>query len=468
MIFSIRLEERQRLNEIRELDFFDFNKKIDDFERLFDIYMITTVFDFTNSNFTIILTTMNIFSLSKLKRTTSEQSARFWEILKCLRQNRNKNINIIRVWNNREKYIKTRNLKHSLKLAEINETLNVNKVELEINKAETAKVNKLVNKRFIVIRNLKVKLKEKIKKESSNYQDVDVFSEINYDEKINLFKIHSKSKKLTSKYTDSSIFYEHKNSDVLDYIRYNIWKDKCVNKLKINANWYFTEKQQVIAIIQWLEDKIAKHIHIRRKVQRHYFIDFDQFFKLLDIIYVDANHDRNIRRQYVDFRMKFSNLYNEFYSKFLLLINQLFNKSDENKIHDLKKKLIVKLKLIMNNLNNFILLKAFYRKIQTIDNRHRRIQNDDDKNRTFSNFFKSSNHKQTFRIRRNEKYLTKLIINYINSIEKKIYKVVITRSSVKKECRRCENLIHWWKKCKSNKSLFEWIDDLIKKKILNI
>ena len=140
--------------------------------------------------------------------------------------------------------------------------------------------------------------------------------------------------------------------------------------------------------------------------------------------------------------MKFFDLYSEFYSKLLLLINQLFNKFDENKIHDLKKKLIVKLELIMNNLNNFISLKAFHRKIQTIDNRHRRIQNDDDRNSTFSIFFRFSNHKQTFRIRRHEKYFAKLIINYISSIEKKIYKVVIARFSVKKECRRCEDLIH--------------------------
>ena len=90
----------------------------------------------------------------------------------------------------------------------------------------------------------------------------------------------------------------------------------------------------------------------------------------------------------------------------------------------------------MNNLNNFISFDVFHRKIQTIDNRHRRIQNDDD------NFFKFSNHKQTFRIRRNEKYFAKLIINYINSIEKKIYKIVIIRFFVRKKCRRCDNLKH--------------------------
>ena len=89
MIFSIRLEERQRLNEIRELDVFNSNKKIDDFERLLDTYMITTVLDSTNSNFIIILTSMNVFNLSKLKRTILEQFARLWEILKDFRKDRN-------------------------------------------------------------------------------------------------------------------------------------------------------------------------------------------------------------------------------------------------------------------------------------------------------------------------------------------------------------------------------------------
>ena len=77
MTFSIRLEKRQRFNEIKKLNIFDFNKKIDDFERFFDIYMITTVFDFTNSNFIIILTSVDIFNFSKLKKAIFEQSVRF-------------------------------------------------------------------------------------------------------------------------------------------------------------------------------------------------------------------------------------------------------------------------------------------------------------------------------------------------------------------------------------------------------
>ena len=76
MIFSTRLKERQRLNEIKELNIFDSNQKIDDSERFLDIYMITTMFDFTKSSFIMILTSIDIFSLSKLKRAIFEQFAR--------------------------------------------------------------------------------------------------------------------------------------------------------------------------------------------------------------------------------------------------------------------------------------------------------------------------------------------------------------------------------------------------------
>ena len=232
MIFSTRLKKRQRFNEIKKLNIFDFNQKIDDFERFFDIYIITTMFDFTKSNFIIILTSIDIFNFSKLKKTTFEQFARFWEILKFFRKNRNKNINIIRVWNNREKYIKTKNLKHFLEFDEIN-------AQFETNRIEIRKFRKKIDKQFVVHNNRKIKRKEKIKKEFSNDQNVDVFSKINYDEKIDFFKIRSKNKKLIFKYIDFFIFYKHKNSNIFDYIRYDIWKNKCVNKLKINANWYF-------------------------------------------------------------------------------------------------------------------------------------------------------------------------------------------------------------------------------------
>ena len=123
--------------------------------------------------------------------------------------------------------------------------------------------------------------------------------------------------------------------------------------MKVNANWYFTKQQKIIAIIQWLKDKIETHIHIRRKIQRNYFIHFDQIFQLFDNIYVDVDHERNIRRNYDNFIMKSFDLYNEFYFKFVLLTNQLFNKFETNKIHNLKKKLIIKFKLIMNNLNDY-------------------------------------------------------------------------------------------------------------------
>ena len=104
-----------------------------------------------------------------------------------------------------------RNLKHFLEFDEIN-------VQLEANRTEIYKYCIKINKRFVANRKLKNKKIKKI----SNDQIVDVFSKTNYDEKTDFLKTRSKNKKLISKYIDFFIFYEHKNSDILDYIRYDI------------------------------------------------------------------------------------------------------------------------------------------------------------------------------------------------------------------------------------------------------
>ena len=148
-------------NKIQNNKMIIINDFFNNFERFFDIYMITIMFDFTNSNFIIILTSIDIFNFSKLKKTIFEQFVRFWKILKFFRKNKNKNINIIRVWNNREKYIKTKNLKHFLKFDEINE-------QFEINRIKIRKFRIKINKQFIVYINRKVKRKKKIKKIFSN------------------------------------------------------------------------------------------------------------------------------------------------------------------------------------------------------------------------------------------------------------------------------------------------------------
>ena len=124
--------------------------------------------------------------------------------LKMFSKNRNMNIIIIRVWNVRENFIITKDRKHSLKFNEINETFEINKIEI-------IKIFNKFNKKFIVIRNLKIKFKKKIKNEFSNFQNMNFSKNINYDETIDFFKILSKSKKMNFKYIDSFIFYNNKD-----------------------------------------------------------------------------------------------------------------------------------------------------------------------------------------------------------------------------------------------------------------
>ena len=199
MTSQFRLKRRQKLSEIEELNIFDFNKKIDDSKSILDIYMIITRSDFANSKFNLKLISMNIVNLFELKKAIIEQFEMLWKILKCLRKNRNMNIVIIRAWNVRENFIITKNRKHSLKLNEINETFEINKIEI-------IKTFNKFNKKFIVIRNLESKFKEKIKNEFSNFQNMNLSKNINYDETIDFLKTRSRNKKMSSKYIDSFIF----------------------------------------------------------------------------------------------------------------------------------------------------------------------------------------------------------------------------------------------------------------------
>ena len=75
-------ERTSTIQRNKKTEYLRFNQKIDDSERFLDIYMITTVFDFTKSNFIMILISIDIFNFSKLKRAIFEQSARFWKTLK--------------------------------------------------------------------------------------------------------------------------------------------------------------------------------------------------------------------------------------------------------------------------------------------------------------------------------------------------------------------------------------------------
>ena len=284
-------------------------------------------------------------------------------------------------------------------------------------------------------------------------------------------KSRSDSKTRSLKHSDSSIFFEHKKFTTFEYIRYDIWKNRCINKLKINFDWYVDEFKEIFAIINWTKKKSAKHIDIRREIKRNFFESTDQIFKLLNDIYIDVDHLRNVRRQYDDLRMKLIELFNEFYFEFLLLVNQLLKKNEANKIHDFEEKITTKFQYVNVELNDYEIFDDYFRKFQIMNNKHRRIKNNNARINIFSTRSKSSISQLNSRIRRNEQYIKNLKTRYTTFLKKKTYKIVIARSNLfnlKKDCRKCDEENHWWKNCSFDKSFDSWIDSLIKQKMLNL
>ena len=144
-----------------------------------------------------------------------------------------------------------------------------------------------------------------------------------------------------------------------------------------------------------------------------------------------------------------------------------FKKNETNKIHDFEKKITSKFQHVDINLNDFKIFDDYFRKFQIIDNKHHHIKNNNVKINVFFTRNKSSINKLNFKARRNEQYITNLKIKYTISL-KKTYKIVIVRFDLKRNCRKCDKENHWRKKCIFIKSFNNWIDNLIKQKMLNL
>ena len=158
--------------------------------------------------------------------------------------------------------------------------------------------------------------------------------------------------------------------------------------------------------------KFAKHIDIRRETKRNFFELIDQIFKFLNDIYIDIDYFRNVRRQYDDLKMKFIKFFNEFYFEFFLLVNQLLKKNEKNKIHDFEKKITTKFQHVDVVLNDYEIFDDYFRKFQIMNNKHRRIKNNDVKINIFFIKNKSSINQLNFKIRRNKQYIKNLKIKY--------------------------------------------------------
>ena len=126
---------------------------------------------------------------------------------------------------------------HNKKKYEINEILRVVKIEIFATQTQCNEFFKTQR-----VREDKDKQRKKTVKLSESEKFFNFEKKFRFEFKKRSFKqsdffvekSRSDSKTRSFRHFDLSIFFEHKNSNTSEYIRYDIWKNRCIDKLKIN------------------------------------------------------------------------------------------------------------------------------------------------------------------------------------------------------------------------------------------
>ena len=105
--------------------------------------------------------------------------------------------------------------------------------------------------------------------------------------------------------------------------------------------------KKINVFINFINEKVAKHIDFRRLNNSKFYNYFDDVFEILNIFYKNHNRVRNARRQFVNFHMKFDQFFIFFYSKFFYLICQFTNYSKKIKIDCFEEKIILFFKNVL-------------------------------------------------------------------------------------------------------------------------
>ena len=174
--------------------------------------------------------------------------------------------------------------------------------------------------------------------------------------------------KRISKYLKSSIFTNEVNS------LYENWKLQMQNKLKANKNWWSSKSEQIRVILFWTDEKISRHLNVRRRYNFDVFEISRNVFDILNEIFKDSNSQRNARTVYNELRMKSEQIFVDFYVEFILLINQLKNCFEKIKMKNLKNKIITTLRRATANSDFFRFLKKYKNHLQITNVRLRNLR----------------------------------------------------------------------------------------------
>ena len=231
-----------------------------------------------------------------------------------------------------------------------------------------------------------------------------------------------------------------------------IWKVNVHDKFTINDDWYETSQFLIIVVIDWIDDKVAKHIQSRRYNNLNYFKNEQMMIFFLEDIYEDSNHQRNVRRKYRNLTMFDTQNFQFFYSNFHRLDIQI-NFDQFTLMKNLIDKLIMSLKQVMNNSSrNWTTLNEWKNDIQQMHNvliniRKKKIRIRIQK--SILTYFKSNSVASiatSFVKSITSILFVKFAIRFQLKIDHK-HDFVIDQLIVTSKCFTCEEFDHVWKKC---------------------
>ena len=364
-------------------------------------------------------------------------------ILNCFDQ-KNEILRVIRDWNIMQQNaqavfrvrdrVEIKNIQQSIELKQINKDkletqLKMKQLKLITNRKRnqetTSKKNELTSS---------LKLKKKVRK-----------------------KIQISNKRFSA-FTTSSIF---KNE--IDF-SYDIWKFRVLNKFQINVDWYRTNFEKTISIIFWITNDVVKHLNVLRLNNFKYFKNENMMFDVLNNFYFDSNKIRNAKKKYEKLQMKSKQTFIKFYSDFIILVNQLKKYSKKIKINDFEHKIILNLRRVIVNLNDFTFLKVLKRKLLFVDVKFNHINNDVKSNINVIKAFI----KKTIEVIA-EKFVNVKLFRSLFDIEKRTFIRITAREQVKDDdnsnCFECESHDHRWNKCDFNFKTLIWMNKKIKQEI---
>ncbi len=220
-----------------------------------------------------------------------------------------------------------------------------------------------LNDAKFMIRELKIELREK------NLRNLNILLSITEDEvvvSIATFK----------KLFDSSIFTDDKNLIIDD------WLSAMRNKLKENANWFFTDVQQKAYVRIRIDDDVMKHLTARFfKDSIKSYTTADEIFDDLYQIFGDSNRRTNALKAYRRLKQieSFKD-FNTFWAEFQRLVSDFELYNQKALLEDLKNKMSYELQKVLatesykaTDLHEFVKMCRYTNQIlKDVDNKSRR------------------------------------------------------------------------------------------------